>query len=382
MKIEAFNEIVRNWEPVALAKGMTPEEVSRQNKFIFDNLGSVNETCQSVYFKRSKEGPPRSVEFFFKDKTVTVVTHFKQKGGMQPLGFGYQAVVKTSVVTYSIQSTLKPGTIIADKVPNKENRSPELLRSFVREGELTAKFATAANIRQLLAGVHDRRNKEGILLVGMQNTLQEIFKSCYAVSKNQKVAIAKGLTNGLRQLHAQNVVHRDLHMGNCALSYENTWMIHDLGLARIQGELISGLVNLVISSPTTVHDKVHNQQILAKLTDDTWALGLLLYELEYNSVPKFVFLLEKIRNILLGTDKRSDISSVYEAFTQSVQEFLDSFRDDPDNDSFLKELILALFEGKDMHHCCQLAEKLSFDVIEPFKATNLKENNPPSGYIE
>ena len=82
---------------------------------------------------------------------------------------------------------------------------------------------------------------------------------------------------GVKDLHSQNILHRDLKTLNIFLTITNAIRIGDLGVAK----LISSADCFVQSkvgtpyylSPEVCEDRPYNQK------SDIWALGCILYEL-------------------------------------------------------------------------------------------------------
>lgn len=359
-----LSELVR-WREVALLKGMSNDEVEQQNAFIkkqLELLGAPSSAnCRSIYLKRSirPEGPPRAVEFFVKNSEVIVVTHCKRKGGQMPLGKGHQSTVKTSIISLAIDLlTLRPlkpppGTIIADKVPKRGLQYLDNKVALALEGQFISKLAGAENIRQLFASVLDRQSKPGILLIGMQATLKEIFDNLYVLSKNIKIAIAKDLINALKQMREKNIVHRDLHMGNCALSYDNKWVIHDFGFAQNEGqELPAGTsINVHVASPYILEARVLNKPSIARALDDAWAVAMVLYEIDRGTKADFFDSMVIICQALQSNDMAA-AQKEFGKYVPKVAAFIASLKTELDTSGLiLRKVILDLLTGRDLHTC-------------------------------
>ncbi len=432
------------WQSTASTYGMTREEINQQNRVITQHvkarLEERSDTNQTFYLKRNpkdRDGPSRAVEFFFKNKTITVITHLKQKGDQQPLGIGFHAVVKRSIVSLQLdmsdaalrEKTLLPGALIADKVPKKKAPTEKNIDAFVHESTFTALFDNATNIRQLVAGINDRDSKLGILLVGTKTTLKECFSTSGSFTRNQKIKVAKDLVNGLLEMQAKNVVHRDLHMKNCGLSYDNVWMIQDFGLARYEGDAIDldASLNFNVASPHLIINKLNGIQSIARICDDGWALGLILYEIEFERPPQFIENLRivnllqalklrhkllvkidqlnaKTQETILNWDgkasllldskektlaeeyyaKNKNLFEQYKLYKSDVGAFMTSL-EKADEDILLKELILDLLKGNTPHYSCSKLEVDSsyeenfYCNLLPTEA--IKEPLYPYGYV-
>ena len=51
------------------------------------------------------------------------------------------------------------------------------------------------------------------------------------ISDNEKINITKQIINGLKCIHSNNILHRDLKLANILLSFDNVIKIGDFGLA-------------------------------------------------------------------------------------------------------------------------------------------------------
>lgn len=357
------------WRQAALRNGMNNDEVEQQNDFILKQLEQLSATWKeshSSYFKRSvrAEGPSRAVEFLVKGSEVVVVTHCKQKGGQAPMGAGHQSIVKTSIVSLAIDllslQPLQPvpGTIIADKVPSKGLLHQKNKMALELEGQFIAKLAGAENIRQLLAQVADRQRKPGILLIGMQSTLKDIFGNYFVLSRNTKIAVAKDLINALKQMREKNVVHRDLHMGNCALSYDNRWVIHDFGFAQNEGQEVpvGTSINVFVSSPYILEARVFDKPSVARAVDDAWALALVLYEIDSGRKPDFFGSMVLICQALQDKDMAA-AQKEYGKYVAKVAAFKTDLKTKLDKSGLvLRKVILDLLNGKDLDACSKRIE--------------------------
>lgn len=359
-----------DWREAALDKGMNNDEIEQQNAFIQKELEFLSASfaqgfvgSSSMYLKRSNgsDGPSRAVEFLIRGSVVIVVTHCKQKGGQMPMGAGHQSIVKTSIVSLAIDLlNLRPlqplpGTIIADKVPSKGLQYQKNKIALELEGQFIARLAGAENIRQLFAPVSERQNKSGILLIGMQATLKDIFGTYYVLSRNTKIAIANDLINALKQMREKNVVHRDLHMGNCALSYDKRWVIHDFGFAQNEGEelAIGTSINVHVSSPYILEARVFNRPSIARAVDDAWALALVLYEIDSGRKPDFFDSMVMICQALQGNDMAA-AQKEFRTYSAKVTAFITALKTELDkSDLVLRKVILDLLNAEDLDACSE-----------------------------
>ncbi|MCE5293821.1 MAG: protein kinase [Chlamydiales bacterium] len=368
MNFEGFSKSINNWEAVALTKGMTSQEIALQNAFVFTKL---EQNCQTLYCKRIPGTLPRAVEFIVTDKNVTVITHLKSKGNQQPLGSGFQSVVKSSIVTYS--TIWAPGTIIADKVPQNDENYTQHIKQLAQEATFLTKFTHASSVRQLVAGPQDRLGKQGLLLLGMQHSLKDKYSPGFPFTTQEKIQIAKDLVHALKEMKDKGVVHRDIHMGNCGLTYDGKWIIHDFGLAQDEGTVEKTHTSLKISSPKIIQNKLDGNASKACHSDDAWALAIILYKIEYNNDPAFILPLHTMEKISKGLVTQSSLQDTHALYTKKVALVLSELEiNAEENETFLlSELILALFKGSGNYE--ELASDLTYDEI-PMQPSESTEN--------
>lgn len=110
--------------------------------------------------------------------------------------------------------------------------------------------------------------------------LRDAQKSQRRISRETKIGFFKQIVEGVKYLHAQSVVHRDLKLSNLLLNDDMKINICDFGLAmRVQSNksqrTVCGTVNYM--APEVAGNKPYNP-VLA----DLWSLGCLLYSLLTN----------------------------------------------------------------------------------------------------
>jgi serine/threonine protein kinase len=93
------------------------------------------------------------------------------------------------------------------------------------------------------------------------------------------------IVRGLKYIHAQNVIHRDLKLGNLMLDSEMGIKIGDFGLATkvdFQGQrkkTICGTPNYIAPEILTRSSNGHSFEV------DVWSLGVVLYTLVVGKPP-------------------------------------------------------------------------------------------------
>ncbi|GBC05281.1 hypothetical protein RclHR1_06150007 [Rhizophagus clarus] len=115
----------------------------------------------------------------------------------------------------------------------------------------------------------------------LRNYLNEKFST---LTWNNKVKLAYQITEGIKYLHGENILHRDLHSKNIVI-HQGEAKIIDLGIAKsteTETHLHSGVFGMVpyidpklLASDSYKHDK----------KSDIYSLGVLMWELSSGHSP-------------------------------------------------------------------------------------------------
>ncbi|RIB07274.1 kinase-like domain-containing protein [Gigaspora rosea] len=182
---------------------------------------------------------------------------------------------------------------------------------------LILQYANGGNLREYLV----KKQKDGI----------------YKILWNEIIRIAIEITHGLKYLHNENIVHRDLHSMNI-LIHDGSALISDFGLSKKLRDSISTLSSGTKGMPAYIEPECLLQNVkkikLDKKTD-FYSLGALFWELT-SGIPPFnghENLAEFITNLV---DDDSETSMCSGDFVLS---------NDSDRQSMLFENIYTLFKN-------------------------------------
>ncbi|MBS0638179.1 MAG: protein kinase family protein, partial [Verrucomicrobia bacterium] len=171
-----------------------------------------------------------------------------------------------------------------------------------------------------------------------------------------------GLIIGLQEMKAKNIVHRDLHAGNVALTYDDKWVIHDFGFAKTEGEKIApgGPLHISIASPQIIEDLVFKRESTASAVHDAWALGIVLYEADSGFLPRFDPELRALSQAI-KSQNQTEINSAHETYKHA----LDAFKEEVAGSTLaLRDVILDLLEAKALNDCFTSASSIPMDLDE------------------
>ncbi len=90
------------------------------------------------------------------------------------------------------------------------------------------------------------------------------------------IGLVKSVARGLGEAHSHGIVHRDIKPANILITPELVPKLGDFGLAVPDSDVGSGLV---MGTPGFLAPEVMDDPMAAGFSSDTFALGVILYEL-------------------------------------------------------------------------------------------------------
>ena len=157
----------------------------------------------------------------------------------------------------------------------------QFVSRFAREAKLAARISNDNVVRVL-----DVKEKNGIHYLVMEfvkgETARERVKRKGPLKEAEALAILVGATNGLREAHAQGIVHRDIKPDNVLVAEDGRIKLADLGLAKAKQN--AGEQNLTVLSSGVMGTPQYMPPEQWRTPDvspaaDVWALGATLYYL-------------------------------------------------------------------------------------------------------
>ena len=197
-------------------------------------------------------------------------------------------------------------------VHSQENR-----KRLLAEGEMLRSISHPHVVRILeVADTGETAFVSMELLTG--GTLKELLEHEHPMQPATILKILLEVCDGLAEIHAQNIIHRDLKTGNIMLDAEHHIRIMDFGLSK------SPLVTTMTSLGTVLGTLgyVAPEQITNQLIDhrtDIFSLGVVMYELLTKTLPfqgeNEIALIHSIFNITPPPPSqcRTDISIAWDA---------------------------------------------------------------------
>lgn len=130
----------------------------------------------------------------------------------------------------------------------------------------------------------DRTNVYIILELCSSQTLMELVKRRKHLSEPETAYFMLQLIDAVRYLHANNIIHRDLKLGNLFLTENMEIRVGDLGLAT-QLAFKDERKRTVCGTPNYIAPEILDGKDGHSFEVDTWALGVILYTLIIGKPP-------------------------------------------------------------------------------------------------
>jgi len=202
------------------------------------------------------------------------ISHYKLlellgKGGM---GEVYKAI------------DLNSKRVVAIKLLNPEVHSaPENRMRFAKEGKLLASFSHPNIVK-----VYEIGETEKLGFIAMEylpgGTLKNHLEKKGSLPLKEAKIFLLQIAEGLKEIHSQGIIHRDIKTGNCMLDGKGDLRIMDFGLSR--SPLVTTMTTL--GSVIGTLGYVAPEQVTGTNVDqrvDIFSFGVVMYELLSNQLP-------------------------------------------------------------------------------------------------
>ena len=154
-------------------------------------------------------------------------------------------------------------------------RDPDMMERFKDEIRL-ARRITHKNVSR----IYDFNRVNDVTYITMEyvdgESLHAYLKRAGKLSPERVIDLARQITAGLSEAHAQGVVHRDLKPENVMLARDGMVKLMDFGIARALGGNMTS-TQTVIGTPGYMAPEQSQGKVVDQRTD-LYALGLILYE--------------------------------------------------------------------------------------------------------
>jgi hypothetical protein len=209
-----------------------------------------------------------------KRREAMFISHYKI---MEPLGEGGMGKVFKALDTHSKQ-------VVALKVLNPVLlQDPENRKRLMHEGQLLSSFSHP-NIVKVFE-VSETKERGYIAMEYLSGgTLKQLLERDHPLSVEKIKWLSRQIAEGIAEIHAHGVIHRDIKTGNIMLDGEGNVRIMDFGLSK------SPLVTTMTTLGTVIGTLgyVAPEQVTGLMVDhrvDIFSFGVVLYELFTSRLP-------------------------------------------------------------------------------------------------
>ncbi|RHZ64780.1 hypothetical protein Glove_320g127 [Diversispora epigaea] len=150
-----------------------------------------------------------------------------------------------------------------------------------------------------------------------------------------KINMAKDITSGLRCIHEENIVHKDLHSRNI-LVHEGRLLITDLGLSQLvdanSNSIAGGMGMPGYTDPNYLRDQMNYKR---DKTSDIYSLGVLFWELSSGRPPFNDFPIFEIYKKVIFGEREKPINETPEDY---INIYSRAWKDDPNKRPTIKNI--------------------------------------------
>lgn len=176
---------------------------------------------------------------------------------------------------------LNSSAVFAGKIIHKSRVSkPHHKEKISREIELHRSLRHR-NVVQFFKHFEDGDNIYIILENCSRKSLVHLLKARHTVTEPETRFFLSQLVDGVSYIHGQNIIHRDLKLGNLFLTANMNVKIGDFGLATRLGQEKKGTI---CGTPNYISPEVLNKEGHG-FPADVWALGCVMYALLVGQPP-------------------------------------------------------------------------------------------------
>ncbi|RIB28327.1 kinase-like domain-containing protein [Gigaspora rosea] len=221
------------------------------------------------------------------------------------------------------------------KLALKRLNSKSTIKDFAREVKKIYKVSIHDNINRFHGITYDSTTKEYIMVLQLakDGNLREYLKNrwkdnIFKISIVKIIQILNQIVEGLKFLHSNNIIHRDLHSKNILLN-EGRVLIADFGLARELNDISvdSSTGGMPAYLDPCLMDPNNPNVAQPDEKSDIYSLGVLMWELTSGTIPfekdnKYTVAFKTVRG-----DRETPISNTPEDYVNLYEKCWSSDRE-------------------------------------------------------
>jgi len=192
---------------------------------------------------------------------------------IEPLGTGANGIVYKAIwndKTVAVKSLCLPG----------ETMDANNYSKFIKEGKLMLGLESHTHLIELFALCYSHKGPAIIMEYAPNGTLKSYLDERDQIHLNLMYNLVIGIAKGLRHLHKQDVIHRDIAARNILLKEDMTPMVSDFGLSRAivtTDDTYASTGQDFLPLKWMAPEAIKNHQY-STLTD-IWSFGIVIWEI-------------------------------------------------------------------------------------------------------
>ncbi|RIA81093.1 kinase-like domain-containing protein [Glomus cerebriforme] len=151
----------------------------------------------------------------------------------------------------------------------------------------------------------DTKNYMMVLHYAENGSLRNYLDTNVKLSWEDKIDNLLWIVSGLKEIHANELIHRDLHIGNI-LKSDYTICITDMGLCKPADYNATENTKNIISGLPPYHDVSHNQNLALKICQGLRPSNVTLTSLSYETHSEAIYTSRLLNFNNLSEPKNSD----------------------------------------------------------------------------
>ncbi|EXX74613.1 non-specific serine/threonine protein kinase [Rhizophagus irregularis DAOM 197198w] len=188
-----------------------------------------------------------------------------------------------------VKATWKDTKVICKKLVNNESICNKPIEALRHELEMHRRLDFCQRIIRILGISLDESTKEYSLIIQYADSgnLRKYLENNFStLTWNDKIKLAYQITEGIKFLQGEKILHRDLHSGNIVV-HQGEAKIIDLGIAK-STETHTNIHSGVFGSLPYIDPKIlEDHTYKYNYKSDIYSLGVLMWELSSGKPPFF-----------------------------------------------------------------------------------------------
>ncbi|RIA91146.1 kinase-like domain-containing protein [Glomus cerebriforme] len=345
--------------------------ISNPSKFIPINNSLTNTTFTDNYndnsvtfIKNNNLGPSELVNFIVVNRFVKFI-NMNELSAITDIDGGHFGTISKAIWKTTNDF------VICKRLKNIQSICYKQKEAFLHELSMHKRLDYCSRIIRILGISFDEYKQEYLLMMeyadggDLRKYLQEKFTT---LTWDDKFKLAYQITEGIKYLHGENIIHRDLHSKNIVI-HRGEAKIIDLGIAKsieTETNLHLGIFGMIAYiDPKILADPSYNYKHDKR--SDVYSLGVLMWELS-SGYPPFIIENNNTLGIQLINGRRE------EPIPNTPKEYLELYKlcwsGEPDLRPTINEVFIKL--GKMLG--IQDVSNYNDDDIQDFKSEQHDDN--------